>query len=105
MKLFRNLRNSVLAMSAAPASIVPTSFAATVDEHNLVSQILGIVTKIAMYIGIILLAWSIVMLVLAFKNEDADSKSRAIMLIVVSVVLIAIRPLFDTIVEPLINNV
>ena len=105
MKLFRNLRNSALAMSAATASIVPTSFAATVDEHNLVSQILGIVTKIAMYIGIILLAWSIVMLVLAFKNEDADSKSRAIMLIVVSVVLIAIRPLFDTIVEPLINNV
>lgn len=100
MKLFKNLRNGALAMSAAPVeAVMPTAFAAGTEE-NIVKTILEeVVLKIAFYIGIILLAWSIIMLVLAFKNEDADSKSRAIMLIVVSVVLIAIRPILSAILK------
>ena len=96
MKLFRTLHNSALAMSASPAGLMPTAYAAD-TEDQIVNSILDIVVKIAFYIGIILLAWSIVMLVLAFKNEDADSKSRAIMLIVVSVVLIAVRPTLNAV--------
>lgn len=99
MKLFKNLRNGALAMSAAPVeAVMPTAFAADTTEDNIVKTILEkVVLKIAFYIGIILLAWSIIMLVLAFKNEDADSKSRAIMLIVVSVVLIAVGPILKAI--------
>ena len=39
----------------------------------------------------LLLAWSVGMLFLAFKNDDADSKSRAMMMMIVSIVLIAFK--------------
>ncbi len=98
MKLFKNLRNGALALSAMPANIAPVAYAVgDTTSNKIVVQILNVVENIAFYIGLILLAWSIVMLVLAFKNEDADSKSRAIMLIVVSVVLIGIKLLLKPI--------
>jgi hypothetical protein len=37
------------------------------------------------------------MLVLAFKNEDADSKSRAMMMAVVSIVLISIKTILNSV--------
>lgn len=104
MKLLKNLRNFALSMSAASACIAPTAYAAgatSVDSDKLLSQFVNIVIQLARYIGIILLVWGVVMLVLAFKNEDADSKSRAIMLIAVAVVLVAmgtfLGPIFSAI--------
>ena len=74
----------------------PTSGSGTtVDPKSVVSDLVEIVFDIFFYIGVLLLAWSIGMLVLAFKNEDADSKSRAMMLLVVSCVLMGIRTLFN----------
>ena len=60
------------------------------EGKTLMSSILGIILTIFKYIGILLLAWSVGMLVLAFKNEDADSKSRAMMMMVVSIILIGL---------------
>ena len=102
MKLFNHLRNSALAMSAAAVTMVPTAFAApTLDatSKKIVQAILNLVQTLGLTIGIILLAWSVVMLILAFKNEDADSKSRAIMLLVVSIALIGIGGL----IKPILN--
>ncbi len=93
MKLLKNLRNGALAMSAASVAMVPTAFAAPTTSttgNAVVNAILDVIETMAFYIGIILLVWSVVMLVLALKNEDADSKSRAIMLIAVSIALIGI---------------
>lgn len=98
MKLFKNLRNSALAMSTASVAMVPTAFA-DVDSNKIITTVINLVCDIALWIGIILLVWSIVMLVLALKNEDADSKSRAIMLIAVSVALIGIGGLLEPILE------
>ena len=66
-----------------------------VDPGSVVKDLVDIVFQIFFYIGVLLLAWSIGMLVLAFKNEDADSKSRAMMLLVVSCVLMGIKTLFN----------
>lgn len=55
---------------------------------------LSYVFAIFKYIGWLLLAWGIGQLVLAFKNEDADSKSRAMMLIVVAIILTVIGTIF-----------
>lgn len=63
---------------------------ATADA--ILGAIVGMICTIFMGIGILLLVWSIGQLVLAFKNEDADSKSRAMMIIIVSICLIAIKP-------------
>ena len=64
-------------------------------SNSIVKKVVTMITTIFFYIGIILLVWSIGMLALAFKNEDADSKSRAIMLMVVSIILIALKPVIN----------
>jgi hypothetical protein len=83
-------KREAVALTAVAASAMPMSVSAGATGGALMGKILDVITTIFTYIGILLLAWSIGMLVLAFKNEDADSKSRAMMLLVVSVVLIGI---------------
>ena len=67
------------------------SLATPVDPKTLVGNVLSVIVDIFFYIGILLLCWAVGMLLLAFKNEDADTKSRAMMLLVVSAALIGIR--------------
>lgn len=94
------VKKNTLALVASAAAILPstavmetfaTKINTNVDEDGLMGGVLDIIFKIFRYIGILLLVWSIGMLVLAFKNEDADSKSRAMMMMVVSVVLVGIE--------------
>lgn len=93
----------IAAGSAAGAALVGTSFAladggSTTTAKGLVTNLLGYVFAIFKYIGWLLLAWGIGQLVLAFKNEDADSKSRAMMLIVVAIMLTVIGTIFKGVV-------
>ena len=83
-------KREAVALTAVAASAMPMTVSATANGGALMGKLLDVVTMIFRYIGILLLAWSIGMLVLAFKNEDADSKSRAMMLLVVSIILIGI---------------
>lgn len=86
----------------AMAAFAPMALAAgnnTVDMNGLIGQLLGIICDIFLAIGILLAAWSIGMLVLAFKNEDADSKSRAMMMLVVSVALIGAETLIKLVLD------
>lgn len=86
----------IVAGSTASAALVGTSFAsAATSAKELVTTMLGYVFAIFKYIGWLLLAWGIGQLVLAFKNEDADSKSRAMMLIVVAIILTVIGTIFN----------
>lgn len=90
------VRCAIATTFATGVLTTPTAFAdvsPNTDIGSIVPKIVGIITQIFFYIGILLLAWSIGMLVLAFKNEDADSKSRAMLLLVVSAALIGIKPL------------
>lgn len=79
----------------ARVGIIP-SFAGNVSAKAMVGNMIGIVCSIFSYIGMLLLVWGIGQLVLAFKNEDADSKSRAMMLIVASIVLMSVRAIVGT---------
>ena len=89
----------IVAGSTASAALVGTSFAfAATTAKTLVGNLLGYVFAIFKYIGWLLLAWGIGQLVLAFKNEDADSKSRAMMLIVVAIILTVIGTIFTGVV-------
>ena len=85
----------VLVTLIALTGVIPVC-AGTVGAASVVNKIVDLVFTIFTYIGILLLVWSIGMLVLAFKNEDADSKSRAMMMLVVSAVLIGLKPLLQT---------
>nr|WP_298060648.1 hypothetical protein [uncultured Blautia sp.] len=68
---------------------------AAADLASLLNQIIGIVKAIFVAVGIILLVYSIGQLALAFKNEDADSKTRASTMLVVAAVLIAFPAFID----------
>ena len=57
------------------------------DATNLISQFLGIVIWIAQMVGIFFIIWGAVMLGLALKNDEPESKQKAIMVIVSGVVL------------------
>ena len=56
------------------------------------------VTDMAMWIGAFLLLWGLVQFGLALRNEDSDSKSRSIMVIVAAIVLMGIKAIFNAII-------
>lgn len=100
----KNLLCIALAVIMLCSSIFSVALAAGSAE-SIIGKVLGIVMDIFMYIGIVLLVWSIGMLILAFKNEDADSKTRAIMLLIVSIALIGLKPLVNGVLTVVAVNI
>lgn len=68
----------------------------SVDLNKLITNLLNIVTTIFQAIGVILAAYSVGQLILAFKNDDADSKSRASSTLIVAAALISIPQIIKT---------
>lgn len=57
---------------------------------DVLEKMINVVNLVFQAVGVLLSVYSVGQLVLAFKNEDADSKSRASTMLVVGVALIAI---------------
>lgn len=53
-----------------------------------IQMLIDIIALIFSAVGVVLLAYSVGQTILAFKNDDPDSKSRATTMVVVSLVLI-----------------
>ena len=83
--------------SVGAASNITISDGTIKGADALVGTLLGFITQMARYIGMILLVWGIVQFIMAFRNEDADSKSRSIMVCVMAIVLISIKKIAQTI--------
>ena len=66
-----------------------------IDIETIIGSILGIILTIAMYVGVVLLTYAVFQLVRSFKNDDAEGKSRATQLLVVSAVLIGLKKLMS----------
>lgn len=79
----------------------PFAFASgsTKQMDDVFKQVLEIVFKIFQYIGALLGIWGVAMLILAFKNEDPDSKQRGIMMMVAAIGLLSIRPIANAIIN------
>lgn len=75
--------------------INPTYADAKSEIQGILTQMIDIVGLIFQAVGVVLTVYSVGQLVLAFKNEDADSKSRASTMLVVGVVLIALPSIVD----------
>lgn len=71
--------------------IVRPAFAVEGEQtvKDILEEMISIVGLVFSAVGVILAVYSVGQLVLAFKNEDADSKSRASTMLVVAVILIA----------------
>lgn len=94
LKRNKNLMSLAMLLVTCCSTVLPVF--ATTAAGTIVGKIIDIVLGLFMLIGVILLVWAVGQLVLAFKNEDADSKSKAIMLLVVSCVLIGMKTVVNT---------
>lgn len=105
MKAKEKMRKVGCAVGAAVATAAPFvaySFAAAPapagpDPAAIVSTFLGYVLDMFICVGALLGVWAVAQLALAFKNEDADSKSRAMMMLIVAAILIGITPLANAV--------
>lgn len=68
-----------------------------VNAGALVDNLILTVCDIFRMIGAILLVWALGQLVMAFKNEDADSKSKAMMVLVCSILLLSVKTIYTTV--------
>lgn len=85
------------------AMAVPVLAAGQLD--TIFGNLIALICKVFFYIGAILLAWAIGQLVLAFKNEDADSKSRAVMVLVCAIMLLSISTIYSVVTNGLDNRI
>lgn len=83
------------AMTAMPFMVnaFATAAAGTASAKNIVQVFMGYVIDMFICVGALLGVWAVAQLALAFKNEDADSKSKAMMMLIVAAILIGIAPL------------
>lgn len=63
------------------------------DLDQLLGGIVGIIIKIAMYVGIVLAVGGVFSLVLAYKDDNSDAQAKAVRIIVVGGALIGLRAL------------
>ena len=68
-----------------------------VDPIIMVTKLVSLVCSIFGLIGAVLLVWALGQLILAFRNEDADSKSRAMQVLIVAVLLCAIGLIYKAV--------
>lgn len=101
---FQKKKSTIKAMTipagvtAALASTTSMPLAAiNADANSIIQAILNGLFTMVQWIGVLLLAWGIISLVLAVRNEDADSKSRAIMSIIVAIGAICMGTVFNAV--------
>lgn len=68
---------------------------------NVIETFLGYVLDIFISIGALLLFWAVGQLALAFKDDNPESKSRAMMMLVAAAILISVGALAG----PILNQV
>lgn len=76
---------------AVACPMVLATEVATSTADKAMSTIVNFVFRIFGYIGAVLGVWGIGSLILAFKNEDADAKSRAIMILGAAILLLSLK--------------
>lgn len=62
-----------------------------VDADTLVGQVLGIIMLVAQFAGGAMLLWGLVMFGLAIKNDEPESKQKALLCCIAGIVLLSLR--------------
>lgn len=99
MKILNNLKTkinalvtsaSVAVMTLSPALCLPDE---NTDPEAMIMSIITLILTIARWVGVVLLVWGIFQMVMAFKDENAEGKSRSMLLIGSSIALIGLKSL------------
>lgn len=67
----------------------------TAATDSIVGEIGGIVCKIFLYIGIVLLIYSIAQLISASRNDDPEGKVKATQQLVAAIVMMGLKPIIN----------
>lgn len=89
---------AVIGMATVSANLTASNAADIDGKEEITKMLNGVVDVISLIfsaIGIVLFIYNLGTLVMAFKNEDGDSKSRASSNLIVAVFLIAIGVVLD----------
>ena len=96
---FRMLMTAITGLMTSAMMAVPTLCSTTIksniDMDTLFGNMANIIIKIAFYVGAIVAISGIFQLVLAYKDDNSDSQTRAVRLIVVGAVLIGFRTILQ----------
>lgn len=87
----KNNKTLVSIMAACSPFIIGMGNCYAADTADVMNKVANLIYDIFKYVGFVLALWGVGQLILAFKNEDADSKSRAIMCIVAGVALFTFK--------------
>lgn len=94
----KNFKNSfAYALLFAPLMLDSAYADDDIKLNTLMPKLFKQVTDMTMWIGGFLLLWGLVQFGLALRNEDSDSKSRSIMVIVAAIVVMGIKAIFNVI--------
>lgn len=94
----KNFKNSfAYALLFAPVMLENAYADDDIKLNTLMPKLFKQVTDMTMWIGGFLLLWGLVQFGLALRNEDSDSKSRSIMVIVAAIVVMGIKAIFNVI--------
>ena len=69
----------------------PANVNTNTTPDTIISNVIGIILLVARYIGMAMLVWGLVMFALAVKNDEPESKQKALMTTFAGVILIALR--------------
>ncbi len=99
----RDVITMVLMVAVCAVCMLDPAFADTKSSSNYKSTVSGVFEKIVdivgyvfQVVGAVLTVYSVGQLVMAFKNEDADSKTRASTQLVIGVILIAMPAIISS---------
>ena len=68
------------------------------DMKNMTNGLIDQIAALMTYVGAVVLAVGIIQVIMAFKNEDADGKTRGMLVAVTGIALIAIRSILSAVV-------
>ena len=88
---------NILACAAIPVCTAMMVFADDPDPSTALKNLQQIVFFIFKAIGFIVSAWGLGQLIIAFKDEDANGKQKATMLMIAGILLFSVEKIFSTI--------
>lgn len=97
-------RKIILTTSGTIGTVMSTMAYASGTQHiayPIISRIWNIMISLAFMSGIILMATSVIQLIQSIKDEDAESKAKAIRSVAVSLALMSFQLLLDPILATL----
>lgn len=93
-KIQRRIIGACASLVTATATVLPVS-AATVNTDMTTEEMLGgiieFICNVARYMGIVVVAAGIFMLIFAYKDDNAEAQSRAVRFAVIGAIMLSLK--------------